>query len=499
VRCRGVAKRFGPVTALADVDIDIHAGSIHAIVGENGAGKTTLGRILAGADRPDAGEITIGGLPARLATPRAALRAGVAAISQELTLVPTLPVIDNVFLGNEARRGGVLAAAAARRRYAELLGRVGFDLPADRRVRDLGVADRQKAEILRAIARDAQVLVMDEPTAALVPGEAEQLMRITRELAARGTAVIYIAHALDEVLALAHTITVMRDGRVVRTAAASSETPASLATAMLGRPVDLEFPARTPPPQGATVACRVESLTRSPYFRDVTFEVKAGEIVGLAGLAGSGCAEVAAALGGARRAASGRVIIGGEPARLRSPREARGRGVSLLPESRREQGLFLDRPVRENVSAGSDRAFARLGWVSRRRERRRVTSLLAEFDVRTSSADARVRTLSGGNQQKVLLAKCAFIRPRVLVAVQPTRGVDVGARSSIYRLLARLAAEGLAIVLVSPETEEIYGLAHRILVFRRGHLTTELLPESASYDELMRHIVGAAGGPADDS
>jgi ABC-type sugar transport system ATPase subunit len=494
VRLEGVSKRFGSVVALTGIDLGLHAGTIHALVGENGAGKSTLGRILAGAVQPDAGQVLIDGRPVRLSTPRAALKAGVAAISQELTLVPTLSVLGNVFLGTEEHRAGLLAGGPARYRYRELLAQVGFDVPADARVSDLGVADRQKVEILRAIARDARVIIMDEPTAALVSSEVDQLMRMTRKLAAAGTAVVYIAHALDEVLALAHTITVMRNGRIVRTAPASAETSAGLAAAMLGRPLDLEFPARARPPAEAPVACRVEGLAKGTQFRDVTFTVRAGEILGLAGLAGSGCAEIAHVLGGASRARSGQIVLGDRKVRLRNPAEARAQGVSLLPESRREQGLFMNRPIRENVSAGSGRTIARLGWVNRRRERAQVADFLAAFDVRMSSAAAKVSTLSGGNQQKVLLAKCAFIRPRILVAVQPSRGVDVGARSAIYQLLVKLAADGLAIVLVSSEMEEVYGLSHRILVFRRGRITAELSPPEASYSELMNHVLGAVPG-----
>jgi simple sugar transport system ATP-binding protein/ribose transport system ATP-binding protein len=496
IAARGLTKRFGAVAALTGIDLDIQAGTIHALVGENGAGKSTLGRILAGAIQPDEGHLVVDGAPVRLVSPRAALRAGVTTISQELTLVPTLPVIDNVFLGTEDAAGGMLSGRAARRRYAELLDRVGFALPAQARVRELGVADRQKVEIMRAIARNAWVVIMDEPTAALMSREVEQLMRITRDIAARGTAVIYIAHALDEVLALAHVVTIMRDGRIVRTAAARDETPGSIAAAMLGRPLDLEFPDRTPPPADAPVVCQVSGLGRGSVFRDVSFEVRAGEIVGLAGLAGSGCAEVARVLAGAERAQAGQVRLDGRPVRLRSPREAQARGVSLLPESRREQGLFMRRPIRENVSANAGGRVASFGWVRPRREKTEVTELLSAFDVRMSSVDAPVATLSGGNQQKVLLAKCAFGEPRLLVAVQPTRGVDVGARSGIYRLLVRMAAGGLGVVLVSSEMEEIHGLAHRILVFRRGRVTAELAPDRASHRELMAHMIGAATGEA---
>ncbi len=492
LEARGIGKRYGPVVALADIDLQVLPGTVHALVGENGAGKSTLGKVFSGSTQPDTGEVLVDGQPLRLSTPRIALHAGVAAISQELTLVPQMTVIDNVFLGTEDQRRGLLTPGVARRRWDELVESFGADLDPDAKVRQLGVADRQKVEILRVLARDARVVIMDEPTAALVHHEIEALMTVVRELAASGLAVIYVAHALDEVLTIADVVTVMRDGRIVTTVNAGDETPQSLATHMLGRPLDLEYPERAPVAPDARVVCEVHGFTRAPAFQDISFSLHAGEILGLAGLAGSGCTEVAMALSGADHVSTGVLEVDGTRVRLRTPTDALHHGIALLPESRRDQGLLMNRPIRENVTAGRGPMVARLGWVKPERERALVAPLLQRFEVRMSSMDAPVRTLSGGNQQKVLLAKCMFGNPSILVAIQPTRGVDVGARSGIYELLVRLAKEGLGVILVSTELEEISGLAHRILVFRRGRIIDELTPGQGADGRLLATVVGAA-------
>ena len=493
LEARKVGKRFGSVVALADVDLKVRQGTIHALVGENGAGKSTLGRIFSGAIQPDEGEVVIDGAHVRLSTPRTALRAGVAAITQELTLVPQLSVIDNVFLGTEERRNGMLLRGRGmRRRWQRLVQRFDSGLDPDVRVRDLGVADCQKVEILRLLAREARIVVMDEPTAALVQHEIDALKQVVREMAVSGLAVIYIAHALDEVLSLADVVTVMRDGMIVSTVRADAETPQTLARHMLGRPLDLEYPSQAPVPESAHVVCRVDGLGRPPTFTNVSFDLRAGEILGLAGLAGSGCTEVAMTVAGAQHAHTGKIELDGARVRMRTPTDALQQGISLLPESRRDQGLLMGRPVRENVTAGRASSVSRWGWLDHGEERARVRVLLDRFGVRMSSVDAPVRTLSGGNQQKVLLAKCMFGEPRILVAIQPTRGVDVGARSGIYELLVRLAAGGLGVILVSSELDEISGLAHRILVFRRGRVIDELTPREAQGGALLTAVVGAA-------
>lgn len=491
LEARKVGKRFGSVVALADVDLQVRQGTVHALVGENGAGKSTLGRIFSGAIQPDEGDVLIDGARVRLSSPRAALRSGVAAISQELTLVPQLSVIDNVFLGTEERRHGMLAGRGMRRRWARLAERFDSGLDPDVRVRDLGVADCQKVEILRLLARDARIVVMDEPTAALVQHEIDALKQVVRDMASSGLAVIYVAHALDEVLSLADVVTVMRDGRIVSTVRAAAETPQTLASQMLGRPLDMEYPPQTPVRPSAPVVCRVDGLSRPPAFTDVSFDLRAGEILGLAGLAGSGCTEVAMAFAGAEHVATGKIELEGAHVRMRTPTDALHQGISLLPESRRDQGLLMGRPIRENVTAGRASSLSRWGWLDHGEERARVRVLLERFGVRMSSVDAPVRTLSGGNQQKVLLAKCMFGEPRILVAIQPTRGVDVGARSGIYELLVGLAAEGLGVILVSSELEEISGLAHRILVFRRGRVIDQMDPAEARGGALLAAVVGA--------
>jgi ABC-type sugar transport system ATPase subunit len=488
----GVGKRYGPVVALSEVNLEVLPGTVHALVGENGAGKSTLGKLFSGSIQPDSGEILVDGRAVKLSTPRAALHAGVAAISQELTLVPQMSVIDNVFLGTEDHRRGMLTRGVSRRRWTELVKRFGSDLDPDVKVRDLGVADCQKVEILRVLARDARVVIMDEPTAALVHHEIETLMTVVRELAASGLAVIYVAHALDEVLAIADVVTIMRDGRVVTTVNAGDETPQTLATQMIGRPLDLEYPPRVPPPADARVVCEVKHFTKAQEFEDVSFSLQAGEILGLAGLAGSGCTEVAMALAGAEGLTAGVLEVDGNAVKIRTPTAGLKHGIALLPESRRDQGLLMNRPIRENVTAGRGQMVSHWGWVQRGREKTMVSPLLESFGVRMSSMDAPVRTLSGGNQQKVLLAKCMFGEPNILIAIQPTRGVDVGARAGIYELLVKLASEGLGVILVSTELEEISGLAHRILVFRRGRIIDELIPGEVDGDQLLTSVVGAA-------
>lgn len=492
LEARSITKQFRGVVALREVSLNIRTGTVHALVGANGAGKSTLGRIFCGAVRPDAGELLVDGQPAHFGNPRDAQGAGIVGVSQELTLVPQLSVIDNVFLGVEDHRLGLLSARAQRKRFDELVTVMGLHLPASRRVGDLSLADRQKVEILRALGRGAKLLLLDEPTSALVADEVRQLLDLVRTLAAKGTTVVYVSHALDDVLEVADVVTVLRDGRVVETGPVGEETPEDLATAMLGRPVDMSFPERAEPGDIARVICEVRDLAREPDFTKVSFTLREGEILGLAGLIDSGATSLARVVAGDLRPTSGAVVIDGRSTHFAAPRDGLRLGVSLLPESRREQGLFMRRAVRENVTATDDRQVSRFGFVRRVTERRLAHERLASFDVRMSSVDDPVDTLSGGNQQKVLLGKCVFMHPKLLVALQPTRGVDVGAKAAIYRLLAELASAGTAILLVSPEIEEIYGLAHRMLVLRRGRVVAELSPKRASYAEVMALVLGAS-------
>jgi len=487
---RGVSKRFGGVQALVDIDLAVVRGSIHALVGENGAGKSTLGKILAGVHRPDAGELQVEGRPVEYRSARDALTDGITIIAQEPTLVPHRSVVENVFLGVEDRHAGVIDRRALLRRYQALVDRTGIELPSRRLARTLRVADQQKVEILRAIARDAKLIVMDEPTSALTLDEARRLFELVRQLQTAGTTVIYVTHFLAEALDLADTVTVLRDGRLIRTSPAADETPERLVLAMLGRTMGLTFPEKTPPPVEAPVVLSVQNLTRLPYVNDVSFDVRAGEIVGLAGLIGSGRSEVARAIFAADRASSGSVEVGGVQLRARSPRQAIDHGIAMLPEDRKGQGLLMLRSLVENVTLPHLEEVSTGGLMEPRREGRRAADLLSRLDVRAKSPRVRVDTLSGGNQQKILFAKWLFRRPQIFIADEPTRGVDVGAKRAIYELLNSLASEGIALLLISSEHEEVLGLAHRVLVMRGGRITATFAGREMSETAVLSAAFG---------
>jgi ABC-type sugar transport system ATPase subunit len=488
VELRGVSKRFGGVQALREIELVIARGSIHGLVGENGAGKSTLGKILAGVYRPDDGELRVDGREVAYRSPRDALTDGIAIIAQEPTLVPHRSVQENVLLGVE--HGIVLDERRAARRFAALVEASGIDLPGRTLVRTLRVADQQKVEILRALARDAKLVVMDEPTSALTTDEAERLFDLIRRLRDRGVTIIYVSHFLPEVLSLADTVTVLRDGKVVRTSPAGDETPERLVAAMLGRALDLAFPDKQPVPDSAPVVLSVRGLSRAPIVHDVSFEIRAGEIVGLAGLIGSGRSDVARAIFGADRATGGVVEVDGRPLEARSPRAAIRHGVVMLPEDRKRQGLLMLRSIVDNVTLPHLGDVSKGGVLSMRAERRRTSELIASVDVRTRSNSALVNTLSGGNQQKVLFAKWLFRRPRVFIADEPTRGVDVGAKRAIYELIQSLAADGIAVLLISSEHEEILGLAHRVLVMRAGRVVAEFGEGQMSEDAVLHAAFG---------
>jgi len=504
VELKDIGRSFGAARALEAVSLQISRGSIHALVGENGAGKSTLGKIVSGVIAPDHGQMLLGGEPVHFHSPHAAISRGIVLIAQELSLVPALSVAENVFLGTEPRRAGFLRKRALRRRYTDLAGSAGFDLDPDAPAGSLRIADQQKAEILRALSRDASLIVMDEPTAALSRPDVVRLHEIIRRLAAAGTTIVLVSHFLREVLDLAEMVTILRDGRIVRTARAADETEETMLNAMLGRTVGATFPAKQPVGKQAPVLLSAAGLSAAGV-NGVSLEVRAGEIVGLAGLVGAGRTELARALQGASRVTAGTVSLsaGSPPAGGRqaaanphaggrqatgSPRSALESGVAMIPESRKEQGLLLGRSVTENVSLASLGQFSRFGLVRRRAERREVQRMLDQVAVRGPGQAAPVGTLSGGNQQKVLFARMLLCQPRVLIADEPTRGVDVGAKRAIYDLLTTLAADGLGVLLISSDVEEILGLAHRVLVMRMGKITAEL----SGADMTEAAILGAA-------
>lgn len=468
-----VSKRFGAVLALDRVSLRIEPGSIHALVGENGAGKSTLGKIIAGVIQPDSGSVAVSGEAVTLRSPRDALGAGIATIEQEISLIPDLTVRDNVFLGTESRIAGVISRRDLDRRWQAITQESGFRLTAADRVRDLPLGQRQQAEILRALSRHADLIVLDEPTAALNEPEVRALHETIRSVADRGASVLIVTHFLKEVLSIADTITVLRDGKLVRTAPAAEQDEESLIRAMLGRDLSAVFPDKRLAGPSSPVVLSGRDITATGV-RDVSIEIRAGEIVGLAGLDGSGRDELARALYGDLALHGGTVTVGGTTTARPSPRRSLARGLSMIPASRRDDGLFPSRPVTENASITSLADFVRAGVVRRGAESGRVAEVLERLNVPPGRRRDQVATLSGGNQQKVLFAR-ALLRPTVaLIAHEPTRGVDIGAKAAIYALLAALAAEGMGIALISAEPEELIGLSHRVLVMRLGSVSAEL-------------------------
>jgi simple sugar transport system ATP-binding protein/ribose transport system ATP-binding protein len=485
-----IGKSFGGVRALDGISLTIEKGSIHALVGENGAGKSTLGKILAGVIAPDRGQLLIGGEPVAFRSPREAIVRGIVLIAQELSIAPALSVAENVFLGTEPRRAGFVARRALRRRYDELAAAAGFELSGDLPGRALRTADQQKVEILRALCRDARLIVMDEPTAALPRPDADRLYQVIRRLAAGGTTIVLVSHFLREVAELADEVTILRDGHLVRTSPAANETEDTMLSSMLGRSLGTAFPARRPVPAQAPIVLQARGLS-APGVHDVSLDVRAGEIVGLAGLVGSGRTELARALCRAQRVTSGTVSVAGAPLTGQGPSAARRGGLAMIPESRKEQGLMLGRPIAENVSLASLTRLSDLGLVRRRAERQAVATVLGQVGVRVPAQGAPVSTLSGGNQQKALFARILLRGPRVLVADEPTRGVDVGAKRAIYELLTSLAADGLGVLLISSDAEEILGLAHRVLVMRAGRIAAELRGEAMTEAAILTAAFGA--------
>lgn len=494
---RSLTKRFGGTVALDDVTVAIEAGTVHALVGENGAGKSTLGKVLAGVYQPDRGEVVVDGSAVQLRSPKAALALGITMVAQELSLVPARSVIDNVFLGIESHRCGVLSRSESHRRFDELTARYGIEAAPQATVGELSVAEQQRVEILRALARDARVIVMDEPTARLSHDEGKALGATLRDLVARGVTVVYVSHFLNEVLELSDRVTVLRNGRLVRTSRTADEQHRTLVEGIAGRELDAAYPTAPAVPEGAEPVLRLDRLTRDGEFADVSIEVRAGEIVTLAGLVGSGRTEVARTVYGATRPTSGTMELSGRDFRPSSPRAAIDRGVAMIPESRRTEGLLLMRPVTDNVSLPHLDRFTSVGVLRRGDERTRVAAAAQGVQLTGASITTPMFELSGGNQQKSLFARCMLEPPKLLVADEPTRGVDVGSKRAIYDLMVALASEGMAILVVSSEIDEVLGISHRIVVMREGRVAGELDGATAAEADLMALAFGVEGTRAE--
>ncbi|MBB4689054.1 sugar ABC transporter ATP-binding protein [Amycolatopsis jiangsuensis] len=473
---RGIVKTFPGVRALDGVDFDVEPGEVHCLLGQNGAGKSTLIKTLAGAHRPDEGEISWQDAPVTLPSPVAALRIGIATMYQELDLVPGLSVADNIFLGRERARFGFTRVGEARSRAAALMARLGHpEITPSTEVGRLPAAGQQLVSMARALAYDAKLLVMDEPTAALAGEEVDNLFRIVGELTAEGVAIVYISHRLEELRRIGHRVTVLKDGKTVATGLDAKETPtADLVALMAGRKVETVFgPRHEDHVDHGTKVLEVRGLSTAGEFEDVSFTVHAGEVVGIAGLVGSGRSELLETVFGARKPDAGTVAVDGKPVRPGSVSAAVKAGIGLAPEERKSQGLLLDAPVVHNVTLASLGKYARFGFTEQGREIGDAGESLRRLDLRPADPRRIVRTLSGGNQQKAVLARWLVRGCRVLLLDEPTRGVDVGARAELYRLIAELAATGVAIVLVSSEIPEVLGLSDRVLVLREGRVLAD--------------------------
>ena len=490
---RGIGKSFPGVRALSDVSLTLYAGEVLALVGENGAGKSTLMKILAGAQRADSGTITIEGNEVVIGSPHDAERLGIGMIYQEFNLVPQLSALRNIVLGKEPTRNGMLDEAAARERAQAVLTELGIDLPLDRTPAQLSVAQQQLIEIVKALSKHARIIVMDEPTAALTDREMDALFALIAHLKAAGSGIIYISHRMDELPKIADRIIVLRDGAVVETRPAAEFPANDVIRAMVGRPLDTHFPALEPVKPDANVVLDVRDLVRQPGVNGVSFNVRAGEIVGLAGLIGAGRTEIVRAIAGADIPDAGVITIDGKRTILRSPHDGIVAGIAFITEDRKGQGLVLGMSVRENITLAHLAQFVnREHLISITREEETARRMVEELHVRTPSPEQLVRNLSGGNQQKVVLAKWLLGKARVFLFDEPTRGIDVGAKSEIYALMKTLLENGAAIVMVSSELPEVLGMSHRILVVRDGRIVREFTREEVTPDAVIAAATGAA-------
>ena len=495
LRMHGIGKRFPGVVALDGVDLDVGPGEVHALLGENGAGKSTLLKILSGAQPPDTGGIVFAGQDVTFAAPYEAQRQGITTIYQEFNLIPTLSVAENILIGREPGRAGFVDWAAMMRDAKSALEAIGLKVDPRRLVRDLSVADQQMVEIARALSIESRLIVMDEPTSALSATEVDRLLDIVRSLKEKGISVIYVTHRLDEVLGVCDRATVLRDGRLVGTVEVAGLTIDTIVRMMVGRDLGalawIEGGAARPGPPALRVAglsTAVSALDpHATTLHDISFAVQPGEILGLAGLVGAGRTELARAIFGADPFGSGTVYVDEKPMTIRSPADAIAHGIGLVPEDRKQQALFLALAVRSNLAvAAMGRLTTPFGFMSDGWERGLVDQYRRALGIRMAGPDQQIANLSGGNQQKVVLARWLALRPKVLIVDEPTRGIDVAAKAEVHQLLGQLARDGIAVVAISSELPEVLAISDRILTLCEGRLTGEFSRVGASEEILMR-------------
>ena len=489
VEFRDVVKAFGPVQVLHGVSFALAPGRVYGLLGENGAGKSTLMKILAGYEPLTGGALHINGQPVQFAGSRDAQALGIVLIHQEFNLAEDLSIAQNIFLGHEKKRGWLLDDTAMRAEAAEALQQVGLQIDPDTKVRQLIVAEKQLVEIAKALSRQARLLIMDEPTATLTPGETEKLFALIAQLRGQGVTIVYISHKLDEVERVTDDVIVMRDGRFVAREATRDVTRQAMANLMVGRELADLYPPRDEPPHGTQPVLKVQGLQVPGWAHDITFDVRPGEILGFAGLVGAGRTELFEGLLGLRAASVDHVEIAGRAVTLRNPRDAARHGITYLSEDRKGKGLHVNFGLRENLTLMALERYA-TPWLKPQAELQALEKAVDEFGIRTGSLSNRASSLSGGNQQKLALAKVLQPHPKVVVLDEPTRGVDVGAKRDIYFLVQRLARAGLAVVVVSSELMELIGLCHRVAVMRGGRIQTTLETQQLTEEELIAHATG---------
>ena len=488
LRALELRKDFGGLTVLHPTSIDFLPGEVHALMGENGAGKSTLMKIVAGLYRPDGGQVEWRERTAEFTSPHDALVAGIAMIHQELMPIPDLTVAENITLGAEPCSGfGLIDRPAQLARAEELLGELESDINPTRMMRTLTVAQTQVVEIAKALGRQADVILMDEPTAALSDHEVAALFRAITRLKARGVAIVYSTHKMDEVFRLADRISVLRDGRLVGTAPAAELNPAKLITMMVGRELADVFPVRHSPSD--EILLEVSGLTREPAYRDISFKVHRGEVVALAGLMGAGRTEVVSAIYGLQPASEGQIYLKGKPISIRNPEDALAAGIGMVTEDRKGLGLIPALGVGQNITLSALRDYGRGPLINHSAETAASETQMTEFDVKANSSSQPISQLSGGNQQKALLARCLLGGPDLIILDEPTRGIDIGAKAEIYALIQKLARAGKGILLVSSELPEVLSLAHRIVVLRRGSVSATLDAASTDQETVLRHAM----------
>lgn len=490
LQMRGIVKTYPGVRALEAVDFDVLPGEVHALVGENGAGKSTLMKILAGADSKDLGQIIVNGSEVQIDSPQEAMRLGISIIYQEFNLVPYMNAAENIFLGREPASAipGVIDFGKMYSDAERIVRELGVPLDVRVPVNQLSVAQQQMVEIAKATSRKARIIAMDEPSATLTEHELQNLFALIRRLKSEGVSIIYISHRLEEVFEIADRVTVLRDGALVATTNAADIDRDTIIRMMVGRELKDKIPKVAAAP--GEVALTVRGLNRAGVLRDITLEVRRGEVLGLAGLVGAGRTEVARAIFGADPIDSGEIILDGRRVTVRSPRDAIRLGIGLVTEDRKALGLVLGMAVRENISLANLGPLSRLGFIKRRREREVANQFVEDLMIKTPSVDQSVQNLSGGNQQKVVLAKWLFTQSKVLIFDEPTRGIDVGAKTEIYQLMNRLAENGVAIIMISSELPEVLGMSDRIIVMHDGSIAGELSGEEATQEKIMHLATG---------